>query len=136
MPHLTAQITVGGPMLDIRIGVSDARAHALRKSGQPVPPPVPIRGLIDTGASSSAVDPSVLTALGIPPTGTISVLTPSTGNQPHTCEQYDVEMVLVHPDLSLRMAALPVIGSVLANQGFHALLGRDILEKCLFVYNG
>jgi hypothetical protein len=136
MPHLTVRITPDGAILDVKIGVSIPRAEALQKSGQIVPPLRPIRGLIDTGASCSAVDPSVLNALGLTPTGTTSISTPSTGAQPHICNQYDVRMVVPHPDTPLDMEAMPVIDSTLAQWGIQALIGRDVLQKCMFVYNG
>jgi hypothetical protein len=32
---------------------------------------------------------------------------------------------------------IPVVASeLLVSQGFHALIGRDILNQCLFSYNG
>lgn len=39
--------------------------------------------------------------------------------------------------MPLIVATLPVISAeLLVVQGFHALIGRDILDRCLFVYNG
>ena len=38
---------------------------------------------------------------------------------------------------TLLSQTLPVIASELfAAQGFHALIGRDILSQCVFMYNG
>lgn len=123
-------------MLEIRIGVSVPRAEAMKKDGLEIPPLVLIRGLVDTGASSSAIDPSVIEILGIPPTGTIHVLTPSTGIISHECNQYDVQMIIDHPHIPFRLQAVSVSESVLSHLGFDALIGRDILKDCLFVYNG
>jgi Aspartyl protease len=131
---------MGGPILSGYIGVSQARASALIAAGQAVPNPVQIRGLVDTGASGTCVDPSVLTTLGLTPTGSITVNTPSTGSQPHVADQYDVSLMIpgslpTHPPLSI--GNLPVLCSeLLAQQGFHALIGRDILSICLLSYNG
>jgi len=66
--------------------------------------------------------------------------TPSTGANPHTALQYDVQLVIpgatqAHPPLIFQN--VPVAAVELVNQqGFHALIGRDILAGCLFVYNG
>ena len=49
--------------------VGNARQQALQEAGQDVPPPQIIRALIDTGASISGVDPTVLKALGLTQTG-------------------------------------------------------------------
>ena len=106
----------------------------------PVPNSIPIRGLVDTGASSTCVDPSILQSLGLTPTGIVTVNTPSTGTQPHTTEQFDVSLLVpgsAPTHAPLIISNLPVISSeLLVAQGFHALIGRDILEECLLEYNG
>jgi len=136
VPHLTLPIGQGGPVLDIVIGVSQARQNALTANKQPVPPSVRIRGLVDTGASCTCVDPSILASLQLSPTGTTTMHTPSTGASPGTANLYDASIVLVHPQLSLTFFNQAVAESVLAVQGIHALIGRDILAKCLLTYDG
>ncbi len=136
MPHIARQISANGPILDVVIGVSKPRMAALNQAGFPAPSPLPVRALIDTGATCSAIDPFVLNTLGLSPTGSTQVLTPSTGTTPHVCNLYDVAVYLAHPEYTYEFASVPVTETVLANQGFHALLGRDILGKCLFVYDG
>jgi hypothetical protein len=44
--------------------------------------------------------------------------------------------MLIHPRLQLTLHALPVIASNLTAQGIQALIGRDVLARCLFVYDG
>lgn len=136
MPHLTLQISPGGPLIDLTVGVSVPRAQALRKSAQPIPSPVQLRGLIDTGASGTCIDAPALHGLGLAPTGQIPVHTPSTGTAAHVSDQYDVSLTLLHPRLNLHLGATPVIASHLSAQGIQALIGRDVLSQCLFVYDG
>ena len=137
MPHLSLPIGSGGPVLECFIGVSAARAEALKKAAQPVPPPIHIRGLVDTGASCTSVDPSILKTLGVVSTGTVPVHTPSTKcGHPHVANQFDVCFVLNHPMIARNFTALPVIESDLEHQGIHALIGRDILSFCLLTYDG
>ena len=136
MPHVTFQIAPGGPLLDIAVGVSQPRAEALTANNQPVPQPLPVRGLIDTGASCTCIDPAILQGLGLTPTGTVSIATPSTGNQPHYCDQYDVSITLLHPIFQYTFLIVPVIEANLSAQGIQALIGRDVLKNCLFVYDG
>lgn len=62
--------------------------------------------------------------------------TPSTGDRPHACNQYDVCLVLVHPERQVEFGEMPVIDSSLQIQGIQALIGRDVLSHCLFVYDG
>lgn len=66
--------------------------------------------------------------------------TPSTGATPHISYQYDVQLVipgslpthipLILPNIAVASAEL------LAYQGIHALIGRDILQHCILTYNG
>ncbi len=136
MPHLALQILAGGPLIDVLVGVSLPRQAALHGANQPVPPPVQIRALIDTGASCTCIDPSVPQRLGLAPTGASLRHTPSTGVQPHVANQYDVSLVLLHPKLNLTIQTVPVAESQLAIQGIQGLLGRDVLKNCLFIYDG
>lgn len=140
MPHFTLQISANGPILMAYIGVSHARRAALIAAKQPVPNIQQIQGLVDTGASCTCVDPSVLNALGLSPTGQASVNTPSTGNTPHTADLYDVSVFVPGSDPGQRalvVANIPVMCSeLLQSQGFHALIGRDVLADCLLNYNG
>ena len=69
----------------------------MSSQGLPIPSPVIVRGLIDTGASCTCIDPSVIQQLGIPPSGTAAMLTPSTGTTPHQCNQFDVALLLIFP---------------------------------------
>jgi hypothetical protein len=137
MPHLTLQFGAAGPLLDVFITVSAPRQAALQQAGQPVPAPQIARALIDTGASITAVDPAITTALGLTPTGQTTIHTPSTAAEiPHTCNTYDIHLTLSHPALSFYISALPVIQSNLHHQGIQALIGRDVLSNCLLVYDG
>lgn len=136
MPHLTLQISALGPLVDIVVGVSQARAEALQRTKLPIPPPLSLRALVDTGAGCTCVDPSILQQLNLTPTGAIAIHTPSTGNAPHNTYQYDISLVLLHPEMQLQIGSVPVIESQLVALGIHALVGRDILSRCLLVYDG
>ncbi len=66
--------------------------------------------------------------------------TPSTGAAPHVANQYDVSIIIPGPGPtypSLFRHTVPVVeAQLLSAQGFHVLIGRDILRHCLFNYNG
>lgn len=136
MPYLTIPISPGGPILDIAVSVSVPHARALQKLNQAVPQSIQIRALIDTGASGTCIDPQCLNSLGLTPKNQIPIHTPSTGGTPQLCDQYDISLVLIHPRLSMTIQAIPVIASQLAVQGIQALIGRDVLSRCLLVYDG
>lgn len=121
------------------IGVSAAKNQALVAAGQTIPPPQSVQGLVDTGASGTCVDPLVFAALQLQPTGAVPMLTPSTGATPALADTYDVSVsILTSPGLPpLQIANMPVSASELfVAQGFHVLVGRDILKRCVLMYNG
>jgi len=108
----------------------------MQQAGLAIPQPVLIRGLVDIGASNIAIDPTIIQSLGIQPTGSMSILTPSTGTTAHQVNTFDVAIVVPVAPLNFTLAAIQVFGSSLNVQGIQALIGRDILSNCLLVYDG
>jgi hypothetical protein len=139
MSHFTLQIEAHGPILNAGVLVSEPRAAALKAAGQAIPQMVPIRALVDTGAGCTCVDPTVLSSLRLTPTGNVPINTPSTGATPHSADQFDVALFIPGPpnSIPLNFQTIPVVAAeLLATQGFHALIGRDILDNCVLIYNG
>lgn len=138
MPYFTLQVGPNGPLVDAFIAVSDAKKTALNLAKQAIPAHQVIRALVDTGASCTCVDPSVLTALNLSPTGSTLVNTPSTGSQPQTASTFDVSLTIPCANYAaFVLDTLEVVESqLLASQGFHVLIGRDVLLHCHFTYDG
>jgi hypothetical protein len=116
---------------------SPQQVGALKIAGLPFASPSVILGLIDTGASNSALDRHIITLLGLQCRGIVSIHTPSTGSGYEVRNQFDVCFILgetENPPLSI---TLPVVESDFASQGFYALIGRDVLDHCTdFNYKG
>jgi hypothetical protein len=136
MPVLTLQLDQDGPIIRLLVGVSAPRETALKQANQPVPQPVAIRALLDTGASCSCIVASALTPLALQSTGTAQVNTPSTGNVPMSCSQYDVSLTVLHPHVNFLIPAMPIVECQSLSGNYQALLGRDFLALALFVYDG
>ncbi len=67
------------------------------------------------------------------------MVTPSTGTVEAIVDQYDVGLAIYSTttELPYRIPNLAVVESeLLVKQGFHALIGRDVLARCLLFYNG
>jgi len=137
MPHLTIPIhPVQGPIVELIVGLSAPRAQALKAAGTAVPPSITVKFLLDTGASSTVLDETIIAPLKLVPTGQIMVNTPTTGGAPVARFQYDIALMLYHVDNSRFFQNLPIIATDFSAQKIGGLLGRDILSKCLLVYNG
>jgi hypothetical protein len=142
LPHVTLQSSPGGPIIDAWIGVSLARRNALTEAGQAVPGPVQARALIDSGASHTCVDPAILKPLSLSPTGSTKVHSPTTGAIAEDRPTYDISLVILHTLYQQGVGPLirntmPVICTdLLSGQGIHVLIGRDVLQGCLFVLDG
>jgi len=139
MPFFTRQFSPQGAVVNAAIMVSSARHQMLVAAGQPVPIPQPILALIDTGASISAVEPAILTALGLTPTGEADIHTPSTQGVPVHTPTYDVCIGIYaarEGDLHFISETVQVTATPLTSHGFQALIGTDILRSCVLHYNG
>jgi hypothetical protein len=138
LPHFALKFDHAGPVVKVLVGVTKSRHEALTKAGQPVPNAVVGHFLVDTGASCTCVDPGLLSQLALTPSGSTTIQTPSTANEPCTVNQFDVSLFLFGATESAFMGieAMPVVESHLKSQGIDGLLGRDVLGRCLMTYDG
>jgi predicted aspartyl protease len=86
--------------------------------------------LIDTGASNTCIDDALARELGLPVVD-VGSLSPATHAE-QQCNVYPVEITL--PTVVLNSPR--TLGASLAPQGLIALIGREVLQSCLFFYNG
>jgi hypothetical protein len=108
------------------------------QSATPPPQPVIAKALIDTGASHTSIDTSLVTQLALSPTGIVSVITPSTGKTPCDMFSYDCGFHVPFPNGTFWSRPLWVAtgAELLQQQGFSVLLGRDLLAEGIFIYDG
>lgn len=139
MPSIDLPIGPSGPLVQVHVGASVPHMKALNKIGKPSPAMVAGSFLIDTGASHTVMDPGLIAPLGLTPTGSTPIHTPSTGAGSLTCDEYDV---LLHIPAAGPFGfghiieAMPVIIADLRSQGIDGLIGRDVLAKCILIMNG
>lgn len=73
IPANAGLLATVGPQVGVQVEAPEPLAKLLAGAGKPAPPPVTGMALIDTGATSSVVDDSVVSALGVNPVGTAQV---------------------------------------------------------------
>jgi len=94
-------------------------------------PSVLLKALIDTGASGTLVQTSVVERMGLSPFDTALLTTPST-TQPLRRRLYRVRIVFSKTvAFETNIVEGPLIG-----QNVQCLIGRDILEHIVFTYDG
>ena len=83
--------------------------------------------------------PEAFDRLGIEPFAVISIRTPSTRRgEPHRCDQFDVSISLV---ANANTFVIPSVHAIASDdfspaEQVHAIIGRDILDRCVFEYFG
>ena len=100
----------------------------LRSSGQAIPSPLLLRAQLDNGASQSCIDLQCASTLGLVPTATKTMVTPTKSGASQSFDTYDVSVTLVHPATNLFLPQVEVVGASMFLQGFEVLLGRDVLK--------
>jgi len=139
MPLIGGDMTTDGAIITVLVGVSKLYRQRLTRSGQAIPKSIAVRAQIDPGSFATAFMPSVFANLGIKPIGKIAIRTPSTKpGEPSLCDQYDVEVSFVSGMDSYPFPSVRVIesGDFLQDEEVQALIGRDILDRCVFQYYG
>lgn len=133
MPSFTAQLPnlqAMGPLVEMRIWVGTPVEEALKKADRKIPEPVAAKGMIDTGATASVIQPAIAQQLGLQPVGIVSISTPSSENVP--CLQYVVRLIFPNNVIVEALA----IEAPLRGQHIQCLVGRDVLAHAVFVYTG
>jgi len=120
-----------GPIMAVLIEIPPALSQQLASQNQPIPPPVTGVALIDTGATLSGVHSPVLAQLGVATVGLANVGTAGGQQQQNV---YPIRIVM--SQLNLGLDYNQVLGVDLSGTGYIALLGRDVLQRMILVYDG
>jgi Aspartyl protease len=140
MPTIADTLGSDGALVRVEIGISQRRRHELFAARSPVPPPLTMTGLIDTGAEMTCIDARAARRLGLSPRrGATAVNVPGAGGLTLTLS-YDVDLTVLHPSGNsadhLVVTDLEVADVALNVFRIDVLLGRDLLARCDFNYLG
>jgi hypothetical protein len=139
MPLIRVPIGVDGPVIDLGLWINRRAAHALVAEGHAVAPQHTIRALIDTGADRTAIHPNALALIGSLPGGTVQVRRPGVPPASSRVNLHDVPLAfggVSNPASRATWVAIEVAAIVPADPYILALVGRDMLAHCQFVYDG
>ena len=142
MYTFTSRIDPDGCLVDALVGLSWPVVQKLRAAGNPVPAPVAVRALLDSGAEITCIEPQALAPLvqaglrlGIHVLANVPALSGLT-----LAGQYYASLTIVHPcgnpQANLVLRNLPILEQPLGKLGYQALIGRDVLSSCLFIMDG
>jgi len=140
--HLEPPVLQGmGPVIETNVGVSQRHAELLKQEGLPIPQPVRCRLLIDTGANRSMVKHEIaeqaglklissghpIHGVGVDTTGKVYM-----GRISFICRS-KVDSRVTH---NIWVDTLIMSGSLHDSKVIDGLVGRDVLGKFDFRYNG
>ena len=131
-----------GAIVEVLLGLTATDVQLLRTTGRPVPAPVAARALLDLGADACCADPSVLApllSLGLQQAGYVFTNLPAAGGVKPASE-YFASLIIVHPSgvsrANLVLHNHLVVEQALGPLNYQVLIGRDVLDRCLLVYDG
>ncbi len=129
-------LVMTGPVLGVEVSIPKELVDLLTTQNKTIPSPKAGYALIDTGATRSGVDHSIITELGVQPVGVAKTLT--AGGE---VEQNLFPAHFRFPGENIDIDFSSVLGVNLKGQHVNgqpiiALLGRDILSRFVFIYNG
>jgi hypothetical protein len=137
MPHFTFPITKDGCTLDVLIHVGAKDMHALVAAGQPIPPPLSARAVLDSGSDRTAVALPLLQQLNLVPLGKVQTQTAAGSLR---VQLYELSLSVPNPSGAVTpMLVRPqwtVTEFLHAPTGIDVLLGLDLARECLIVIDG
>lgn len=133
MPHVirsSPSLAAHGAVVSVRVEIPRVERDLRTMLGRPIPPALHFQALIDTGATHSVVRAGTAVHLGLHPSDVTLV---------HTASQAD----LLYPRYPIRLVfennvsfETTVLEAPPENKYIECLIGRNILEHAILVYNG
>ena len=118
-----------GPVYPIVITPSFVSINALKIEKKDVPH-IKVYSLIDTGAQTTAISQKVVDHLKLVARGTAKVYTSQSSK---VVNEYDIALEF---DSDVYINTLRVLGADLQDHHIDCLIGRDVLQHGIFIYDG
>ena len=136
MPKLRIPIGAEGPIMELSVWVDRITAHAMIANGLSLPRALNLRALIDTGSDITAIHPLVTQSFSPAVGDRVEVSRPGLDGGPYTAPLHDIRVAFSGPGLRVRWIGITAVGLVPASPGVLAIIGRDLLARCRFLYDG
>jgi len=119
-----------GPVIDgIRVALHPVTGKAFRASDKQIPEPLTVSGLVDTGSDCCVIRRSLIEQLEIPPVDYEELIAAHGGRE--RVPRYYARVILPNGvEFKTRLLGADLAGA------YALLIGRDLLRKCVFVYDG
>jgi gag-polyprotein putative aspartyl protease len=133
LPFTPTVLLLQGPHIAILISATRLELDEGRAVGLEFPE-LPVRALIDTGASLTVINPQIATTCKLKQTGyqMINAVGGEAGEYPEYAAAISFPGTRLPGLDATRVVACPIIRQPF----FSCLLGRDIMRKWLFTYDG
>jgi len=126
-----SNIQKDGPTLEVHFLLPEDLQKKLHGEGKKLPEPIIVKALIDTGASNCVIGENIPKKLGLKPVNKIKITTPSCKDY----ESYQYFLRMLIPDNKISYEGVFTVAP-LCGQEIDALIGRDLLSNCVFIYTG
>jgi hypothetical protein len=137
MPTLIFPISADGLCLPALVSPGTTQMQAIQAAGLPIPAPLHVRAMLDTGSDLTAVVPRILTALGASPSGSAQTRTASGSVN---VQFYKIGLSLYDPAgpsaLSLFRTSWTVTSLQYDLPDVEVLIGMDLISELVLGVDG
>jgi len=138
MPRLEVPIRYDGPLVEVRLWIGPEFERTVVSRRLPVPTPLSVLGLIDTGAERTAIPVTVAQGMGLPIHNWQRLKSSVLGDEERDAPVYRVRMTFgsIESTDQPKWRTIDAVGVNVVSPGATALVGRDLLATCRFTYDG
>lgn len=130
-------LSQSGPVISVEVAIPTTLAEVFAKEKKPIPQPAVGWALIDTGATHTCVDDDAISQLGVNPISRVEILGSSGAHEVNVFPAHFRFPSIKNFEIDFTATiGVNIQAQKFNNQPIIALLGRDVLARCIFVYNG